>query len=137
MVGHTTALLLLAFATGWIMIIAFAVFQGLSWGARGPMMVALRADYFGTTAFGTIMGISSLIVMFGMAGGPIVGGLLADHYGSYVIAFSSLGITTLFGAFCFYFARPPSAPGHLLSEKRVTSIKVLSLIHISEPTRPY
>ena len=124
MVGHTTALLLLAFATGWIMVIAFAVFQGLSWGARGPMMVALRADYFGTTAFGTIMGISSLIVMFGMAGGPIIGGLLADHYGSYVIAFSSLGITTLLGAFCFYFARPPNTQGHFLPEKRVTTIKV-------------
>lgn len=110
MIGHTSALLLLAFATGWFMVIAFAVLHGLSWGARGPMMVALRADYFGTTAFGTIMGISSLIVMFGMAGGPIVGGLLADHFGNYVIAFSSLGMTTLLGAFCFFFARQPRSP---------------------------
>ena len=110
MIGHTTALVLLAFATGWLMVIAFAVLHGLSWGARGPMMVALRADYFGTAAFGTIMGISSLIVMFGMAGGPIIGGLLADYYGNYVVAFSSLGMTTLLGAFCFYFARQPAIP---------------------------
>jgi len=107
MIGHTAGLLLLAFATTWHMVVAFAVLHGLSWGARGPMMVALRADYFGTAAFGTIMGISSLIVMFGMAGGPIIGGLLADYYGNYVVAFSSLGLTTLLGAFCFFFARAP------------------------------
>lgn len=110
MIGHTTALVLLAYATGWLMVIAFAVLHGLSWGARGPMMVALRADYFGTAAFGTIMGISSLVVMFGMAGGPIIGGLLADRYGNYVVAFSSLGLTTLLGAICFYFARQPAIP---------------------------
>ena len=36
-------------------------------------MVALRADYFGPKSFGTIMGISSLIVMIGMTAGPIMG----------------------------------------------------------------
>ena len=35
-------------------------------GPEQPMMAALRADYFGAASFGTITGISSLIVMLGM-----------------------------------------------------------------------
>ena len=52
-------------------------------------MVALRADYFGPKSFGTIMGISSLIVMLGMTAGPIAGGVLYDIYGNYELAFTS------------------------------------------------
>lgn len=110
MAGHASALLLLAYASNSVMVIAFAVIHGISWGARGPLMVALRADYFGTRAFGMIMGISSLVVMFGMMGGPIVGGVLFDYYGDYVNAFAILGLVSLLGAFCFYFAKPPSVP---------------------------
>ena len=53
-----------------LMVLAFTVLHGLAWGTRGPLMVALRADYFGPSSFGTIMGFSSLIVMLGMSGGP-------------------------------------------------------------------
>jgi MFS family permease len=42
-------------------------------------MSAIRADYFGSAAFGTITGISSMVVMFGMVGGPIIAGALADR----------------------------------------------------------
>ena len=110
MMGHTSALLLLAYASNVLMVIAFAVIHGISWGGRGPLMVALRADYFGTRAFGMIMGISSLVVMFGMMGGPIIGGILSDYYGNFVNAFAILGLVSLLGAFCFYFATPPTPP---------------------------
>ena len=110
MAGHTGALLLLAFATGPGMVFAFTVLHGLAWGTRGPMMVALRADYFGTRAFGTIMGFSSLIVMLGMSGGPIVAGLMADAYGNYVVGFATLGSVAFLGAFCFLLATPPQPP---------------------------
>ncbi len=110
MMGHTTGLLLLAFASNQLMIIAFAILHGISWGARGPLMVALRADYFGTKAFGMIMGISSLVVMFGMMGGPIVGGLLSDYYGNFVYSFAIIALVSLLGAICFYFATPPAPP---------------------------
>ncbi len=110
MAGHASALLLLAYASNSAMVIAFAVIHGVSWGARGPLMVALRADYFGTRAFGMIMGISSLVVMFGMMGGPIVGGVLSDYYGNFVNAFAILGLVSMLGALCFYFAKPPPPP---------------------------
>jgi len=110
MLGHTSALLLLAFATNEAMVVAFAVIHGISWGTRGPLMVALRADYFGTKAFGMIMGISSLVVMFGMMGGPIVGGLMSDLYGNFVYSFATIALVSLLGAICFYFATPPPRP---------------------------
>ncbi|MEM7219667.1 MAG: MFS transporter [Pseudomonadota bacterium] len=112
MVGHSAALLLLAHAgafDGWWPVTVAGIVHGLAWGARGPLMVAMRADFFGTAAFGTIMGFSSLIVMFGMSGGPIIGGVMADIYGNYELAFTVLAAATLSGALCFAFARPPRA----------------------------
>ncbi|MBD3646386.1 MAG: MFS transporter, partial [Pseudomonadales bacterium] len=81
MVAHTCGLLLVAYASNAAMVIAFAVLHGLAWGIRAPLMVALRADYFGASSFGTIMGFSSLIVMLGMSIGPVYAGFLADLYG--------------------------------------------------------
>ena len=73
-------------------------------------MGALRADYFGPSSFGTIMGFSSMIVMLGMSVGPIYAGYLADTQGDYRLAFSTLGLSALVGAGCFYLARQPSHP---------------------------
>jgi MFS family permease len=73
-------------------------------------MVALRADYFGPSSFGTIMGFSSLIVMLGMSIGPIYAGYMADIQGDYVTGFSVLGIGALLGSLCFLFARAPVHP---------------------------
>ena len=72
-------------------------------------MVALRADYFGPKSFGTIMGISSLIVMIGMTVGPIVCGVLYDLYGNYELAFTIMALCSLTGGLCFWFAKPPAA----------------------------
>lgn len=110
MVSHTVALLILAFSTQLPMILLFTMLHGLAWGIRGPLMVALRADYFGPSSFGTIMGFSSLIVMLGMSIGPIYAGYMADLQGDYIIAFSTLGLGALAGSLCFAFARPPTHP---------------------------
>jgi sugar phosphate permease len=110
MVAHTVGLLLVTYLTTWPFIFLFCLLHGFAWGIRGPMMVALRADYFGTRAFGTIMGFSSLVVMFGMSGGPIVAGLMADIYGNYQFGFTLLACSALLGALCFLAATPPQAP---------------------------
>ena len=73
-------------------------------------MVALRADYFGPSSFGTIMGFSSLIVMLGMSAGPIYAGYMADLHGNYEVGLSTLAIGSVIGAVCFLFARPPRHP---------------------------
>ena len=107
MVVHALALLELAYATEVSEVILFAIMHGLAWGVRGPLMVAIRADYFGPSAFGTIMGFSSLILMFGMSGGPIIAGYMADLYGDYKIGLVSIACAAFLGSFCFVAARKP------------------------------
>lgn len=108
MLGHGVALMVLGLATAFWMVLAFAVLHGLSWGMRGPLMSALRADYFGAAAFGTITGISSMIVMLGMMGGPLLAGILADRTGSYVPGFSALAALAALGSLAFVLARRPA-----------------------------
>ena len=109
MCAHALGLVLVAYADSFMDVFAFAALHGLAWGIRGPLMVALRADYFGPTYFGTIMGFSSLIVMLGMSGGPIFAGYMADVYGDYERGFSYLAAAVFLGSFCFVFATPPGA----------------------------
>jgi MFS family permease len=110
MVGHAAALLLLATASAYWMVTAFAVLHGLSWGTRGPLMAAIRADYFGSAAFGTISGVSSMVTMLGMMGGPLVAGILADRTGSYRLGFTVLALLALLGSVFFLLAKRPPAP---------------------------
>ncbi len=110
MLGHMGGLLLLAFATHRWMIWLFVPMHGLAWGVRGPLMQALRADYFGSTSFGQIMGFSSLIVMFGTVGGPLVAGILADSTGSYRTGFTILALLAGAGLSFFVLATPPAPP---------------------------
>ena len=110
MFGHTSGLLILAYANGALMIWTFVVLHGLAWGVRGPLMQALRADYFGSTSFGSIMGVSSLIVMLGTVLGPLVAGILADTTGSYRTGFVVLSFLALGGVVFFTLAKPPSPP---------------------------
>ena len=110
MVGHATALLLLAYATAYWMVVVFAMLHGLAWGTRGPLMAAIRADYFGSGSFGMISGISSMVVMIGMIAGPLVAGILADRTGSYVTGFTVLALMAALGSVFFLLARRPTPP---------------------------
>ena len=107
---HTAALLLLAFASQPPAVFAFAVMHGAAWGLRGPMMQAIRADYFGRRAFGSIMGASSLLVMLGTISGPLFAGYLADVTGDFRLGFSILAIVSGIGSIFFVLARRPSVP---------------------------
>lgn len=111
MLAHSVGMLLVAYATHLWMVVFFTLLHGLAWGIRGPQMVALRADYFGASSFGTIMGFSSLIVMLGMSAGPIFAGYMADRNGDYQAGFTLLATLVLVGAFCFLLARPPKLAG--------------------------
>lgn len=110
MLAHAVALALLAWATTFWMVVAFAILHGLAWGMRGPLMGALRADYFGSAAFGTISGFSSMIVMFGMMGGPVIAGALADRSGTYRLGFTLLAAFAALGSVCFALATRPAPP---------------------------
>ena len=115
MLAHAAALVLLASATTFWMVVAFAVLHGLAWGVRGPLMGALRADYFGSAAFGTISGFSSMILMFGMMGGPVIAGALADRTGSYRFGFTLLAALAALGSVFFALATRPTPPPRALA----------------------
>jgi sugar phosphate permease len=110
MAAHAAGLLLVAHATAFWMVAIFGVLHGAAWGIRGPLMSAIRADYFGAASFGAITGMSSMVVMLGMMGGPLVAGILADRTGSYVIGFQVLAGLAAFGSIFFVLATPPPPP---------------------------
>jgi MFS family permease len=74
------------------------------------MMQAMRADYFGRTYYGTIMGFSSMIVMLGMIAGPLVAGILRDRTDSYQMGFTILALLAGLGSIFFWLATPPPPP---------------------------
>ncbi len=104
---HCAGLLSIVYVEGQLGLVMFVLLHGLSWGIRGPLMVGIRADYFGAASFGTIMGLSSMIVMLGMTAGPLFCGWLYDTHGNYDLAFTSIAIASAVGSLCFWFAKPP------------------------------
>jgi sugar phosphate permease len=107
MLMHAGGLLMLTYAQDYAMLIAFALLHGGGWGLRGPFMQAIRADYFGRRAIGMILGLSSLIIVFGQIGGPMIAGLLADATGSYLSGFTLLAAMAGAGSLFFLCARRP------------------------------
>ena len=111
MLAHGAGFGCLALADGDALVVAFALLHGFGWGVRGPLMVALRADYFGAASFGTIMGYSSLVAAVGMMAGALFAGAMADLFGDFVLAFALLGAASAIGAVLFAAAkRPPRTP---------------------------
>jgi MFS family permease len=85
---------------------AYALFFGLGFGARGPIITAMASQLF-PGRFGAIYGFLS--VGNGIGGGvaPWFGGFVHDVTGSYRLAFLiAVGFCAL-GALCFWLARPP------------------------------
>ncbi len=108
MLGHAAGLLMLTYADGTGMLVAFAVLHGAAWGVRGPFMQAIRADYFGRRAIGMILGLSSLVIVIGQIGGPLIAGLLADLTGNYRAGFTVIAVLAAMGSLFFLLARRPS-----------------------------
>lgn len=108
MLMHSGALLLLAFGSTLWTVAAFALLNGAAWGARVPVIVAMRAEYFGTRSFGTIMGLSSMTVTVGSVVGPVLAGLSYDMTGSYEFGFTALALMA--GAGTVFLVLTPAPP---------------------------
>ena len=113
MLGHGSALILLAFVTTPMALVAAAVLHGLAWGTRGPLMMSIRADYFGRRNLGIISGWSSVLTMTGSVIGPVYAGMMHDAFGDYTTAFWTLGAATVVSTLFFVLARRPPAPARL------------------------
>ena len=110
MLMHAVALGLLAWATTPWMLWAFAALNGAAWGARVPVIVAMRAEYFGSRSFGTIMGLSSVVVTVPAVVAPVLAGWGFDVLGSYSLSFTILAVLAGLGSL-FVVLLPPPARG--------------------------
>src|SRR5688572_10024952 len=110
MLMHMLGLLSLTYATGAPWVVAFAALHGVAWGLRGPFMHAIRADYFGRSAIGMIMGLSFMIIVIGQIGGPMIAGMLADATGNYRAGFTVLALLAGVGSLFFVLAKRPTRP---------------------------
>jgi sugar phosphate permease len=107
MLMHSAGLLMLTYATGPVVLTISALVHGTAWGLRGPFMQAIRADYFGRSSIGMIIGMSSLITVFGQIAGPLLAGAFADWTGNYRVGFTILALLTGVGSLFFLMAKPP------------------------------
>jgi MFS family permease len=98
---------MLTYATHPLMLGAFAILHGVAWGLRGPLMQAIRADFFGIGAIGMIMGLSAFLISIGQVGGPMVAGAFADLTGNYRSGFTILALVAGSGSLLFLFAKRP------------------------------
>ncbi|MCK9485729.1 MAG: MFS transporter [Dehalococcoidia bacterium] len=117
MAMHAAGLLLVAHLGSLSAVVGFAVLHGLAWGTRGPLMQGIRADYFGRSSFGSIMGFSSMILMIGQIAGPVIAGFLYDRTGSYESGFTIIALIAASGSVFFMLSTrpaPPAVPGNPL-----------------------
>ncbi len=104
---HAAGLLMLTYALNNAMIVGFALLHGVAWGLRGPLMQAIRADYFGRRAIGLILGLSSMVVVSGHIIGPMVAGVFADWTGNYRVGFTVVAGLVCLGSLFFVMAKSP------------------------------
>jgi MFS family permease len=112
MLMHAVGLLMLTYATGPVVLVVAALVHGIAWGLRGPFMAAIRADYFGRSSIGMIIGLSSMILVVGQIGGPILAGAFADWTGDYRMGFTILAVLAGVGSLFFLMARRPRKEGN-------------------------
>jgi MFS family permease len=114
-IGIVILLLIANASTVWPLYI-YALFFGLGYGARGPIISAIAADLFAGKHFGTIFGLMSIGHGIGGALGPWLGGVAYDHFGHYTPAFV-LALCALCGAVaCFWIAtRRLAAPPEVVT----------------------
>ena len=107
MLFHATGMLLLTYATGPVILVLSALVHGMGWGLRGPFISAMRADYFGRNSIGMILGLSSMIMVFGQIGGPLIAGAFADWLGNYRVGFTIIAALAAVGSLFFWMAKRP------------------------------
>jgi MFS family permease len=107
MLLHAAGLLLLTYATGPVILVLSALVHGMGWGLRGPFISAMRADYFGRNSIGMILGLSSMIMVIGQIGGPLIAGVFADWLGNYRVGFTIIAALAAVGSLFFWMAKRP------------------------------
>ncbi|MBB5751346.1 MFS transporter [Prosthecomicrobium pneumaticum] len=85
-----------------------AAVLGMAYGGVMPLYAVLARDYFDQRVMGAVLGAATMVSAIGMAFGPVGGGWLYDHFGSYYwlyVASAGVGIAAAAMALAFPPAR--------------------------------
>lgn len=105
-----SALMVLANAGNYTTAVLFALLWGVGFGARTPMLHAMRGDYFGRKHFGVILGMSAFPMGLGMMAAPVIVGRVYDTTGTYVTSLQTLAAFCVIAAVTILFATKPTPP---------------------------
>ena len=72
----------------------YAMLFGFGYGSMAPMMPVLLADRFGRHVLGASYGMLTFFITIGGGLGPLLGGMIYDHFGDYDVAWK-LGFTAI------------------------------------------
>lgn len=106
-------------------LIVVRFFHGIASAMLMPVIQAYVGDITPIGKEGTVMGIFNMSLFFGLSLGPLMGGVIHDHFGMQV-SFGCMGLLALIGFFLSLGLLPATASERVLSNPRsMTSWKVL------------
>lgn len=94
---------------------ALAVIFGVAYGGGMPLYASLARDYFGQRIMGTVFGAATMLSSLGMSIGPVAGGWVFDHFGTYAWLYIGSAAVAV-GAVLLALLFPPGAPGVLRAD---------------------
>jgi MFS family permease len=95
---------------------AVAIVFGMAYGGTMPLYASLARDAFSPAILGTVLGAMGMLSSLGMAIGPLLGGWLYDHFGSYTwlyVGSMAVGLAAAAIAMLFPGAPPQRDSGDL------------------------
>jgi sugar phosphate permease len=99
--------LILAYAQNLWHVMLFVAIYAPSYGCSAATMPAIKGDYFGRRNFGSILGLSGMVQVFGAMLGPVFAAIVYDVTGSYRVAFLSFaGLLMISAALFMSLGRP-------------------------------
>ena len=113
LITHAASLVVLAQATNYFGALIFALLWGLGFGARTPMLHALRGEFFGRKHFGVILGMSAFPMAVGMMVTPVIVGWIFDHTGTYETSLYALALACVIATCTILLATKPVKPKQL------------------------
>jgi MFS family permease len=91
------------------MVYLFTVLFGIGFGGGIPLDPAVRAEYFGRSAFAKIGGFMAPMYMIAGITGPLLAGHMFDITGTYSLVFATMAMLQIIAAVVILFSRPSTA----------------------------
>jgi len=101
------------------MIYIWFILYGIGYGAAFTLNTVMRARYFGRKAFGSIGGISRLLMTPVGIAAPVYLGWVYDTTSSYITAFTLVAILLAFAGIFMSFILPPKPPAHITDISKI------------------